>query len=137
MPRPAVGPVSPTAHEPRSPECSLLRLAAEANARDCAPATPRICRYLEMRGPWQNSPALRPVGVISQQINCLKFTDKPREFIYIYRIFQKFRPVPIQRFRGSNETDAGAIEATDEVADYRPESEDLRYASGGASYRTQ
>ncbi len=54
------------------------------------PATPRICRYRMSRGPWQYPPAPECSGVISKENNLHLFTDKPREFIYIYRYFRKF-----------------------------------------------
>ena len=54
-------------------------------------AFPRICRHRRPGGSWQNSPAPGFHGVLSSKIICLKFTEKPREFIHIYLNLRKFR----------------------------------------------
>ncbi len=53
------------------------------------PAIPRICRHRGRRGPWQNSPAPRPGGVLSKEFNFQLFIEKPREFIQFYTYFQE------------------------------------------------
>ena len=61
-----------------------------AVARMFHPAIPRICRYREIRGPWQNPPAPGFRGVISLRNNLPLFIEKPREFTEIYRYLRKF-----------------------------------------------
>ena len=86
------------AHVSRRPHYPPPRRAAEAispchspRLRSCrTPAVARICRYREIRGPWQNPPAPGFRGVISPRNNLPLFIEKPREFTGIYRILSKF-----------------------------------------------
>ena len=89
-----------------------------------APAVPRICRYRGGLRSWQYSPAPGCRGVKSQEFNVWIFTEKPREFIDIYRNFQKFRLASIQRFANRARPLSEGVRAL-AIAFSRPKKEDF------------